>query len=184
LETRVIAQWESPALADVVRDINKFSNNVMARQVLLTLAAQFAKQPATAIDGSQVVRNWLNAKGIDAPELVIENGAGLSRVERIAPANLARVLVAMFRSPVMPEFIASLPLAGYDGTMRSRVKQKTVAGHAHIKTGSLNDVRTLAGYVLAASGKRYAVVCLVNHANAGNAWDAQDALLQWVYENG
>ena len=82
------------------------------------------------------------------------------------------------------EFISSLPLVGYDGTMRQRLKTRSVAGSAHIKTGSLNEVRAVAGYVLAASGKRYAVVCIVNHHNAPAAQEAQDALLQWVYEQG
>lgn len=77
-----------------------------------------------------------------------------------------------------------MPLVGYDGTMRKRLKQKTVAGQAHIKTGSLNDVRSIAGFVQAASGKYYVVVCLINHPNAPQGQKAQDALLQWVYENG
>jgi D-alanyl-D-alanine carboxypeptidase/D-alanyl-D-alanine-endopeptidase (penicillin-binding protein 4) len=68
--------------------------------------------------------------------------------------------------------------------MRQRVRNRGVAGNAHIKTGSLNDVRAIAGYVLAASGKRYAVVCIVNHRNAPAAQEAGDALLQWVYEHG
>ena len=77
-----------------------------------------------------------------------------------------------------------MPLAGNDGTMRSRVKDRSVAGHAHIKTGMLNDVRAIAGYVLAASGRRYVVVCFVNHPNAGKAVEMQDLLLEWVYERG
>jgi serine-type D-Ala-D-Ala carboxypeptidase/endopeptidase (penicillin-binding protein 4) len=84
----------------------------------------------------------------------------------------------------MPEFMASLPLVGYDGTMRLRLTTQTVAGKAHIKTGMLSEVRTIAGYVLAASGKRYVVVFMINHANAIRGQDAQDALLQWVYERG
>jgi D-alanyl-D-alanine carboxypeptidase/D-alanyl-D-alanine-endopeptidase (penicillin-binding protein 4) len=183
-DARLIAQWESPALPEVIRDINKFSNNVMARQVLLSLSAQLGRPPATVEDAAQIIRNWLASKQIDASELVLENGSGLSRSERVSPVTLGRLLVAAFHSPLMPELMSSLPLAGYDGTMRSRVKQKGVSGNAHIKTGSLNDVRSMAGYVLTASGKRYAVVCIVNHPNAPRAAEAQDALLQWVYENG
>ena len=180
----LLAEWESPALSEVIRDINKFSNNVMARQVLLTLAADNPKLPAPTERGAQAIKTWLAGKGIEAPELVIENGAGLSRNERISAATLGRILVAAFKSPLMPEFIASMPLTGYDGTMRNRLKDRGVAGHAHIKTGSLDDVRSIAGYVLAASGKRYAVVCLINHKNAARGQEAQDALLQWVFENG
>jgi len=183
-DARLIAEWQSPPLADVVRDINKYSNNVMARQLLLTLAASVLNLPASAGHGAGVVRDWLTDKGIAAPELVIENGSGLSRHERIAAQTLARMLDEAFRGPTMPEFVASLPVVGFDGTMRQRLVAQTVAGRAHIKTGTLAGVRNIAGYLLAASGRRYLVVCMINHANALRAQEAQDALLQWVYENG
>ena len=181
---RLVAEWDSASLSEVIRDINKFSNNVMARQVMLTLAVQTTGLPANTERGATVIHAWLAAKGIAAPELSIENGSGLSRTERISPATLGKMLAATFRSPAMPEFIASLPLVGYDGTMRNRLAAQTVAGKAHIKTGLLNEVRAIAGYVLAASGKRYAVVCMINHPNALRGNEAQDALLQWVYESG
>jgi D-alanyl-D-alanine carboxypeptidase/D-alanyl-D-alanine-endopeptidase (penicillin-binding protein 4) len=181
---RLLAEWESATLPEVIRDINKYSNNVMARQLLLTLGADNPKLPASPERGAQAIKVWLAAKGIDAPELVIENGSGLSRSERISAATMARMLVAAFKSPLMPEFISSMPLAGYDGTMRNRVKDRSVAGHAHIKTGRLDDVRAVAGYILAASGKRYAVVCFINHRNASRGQEAMDALLEWVYEHG
>jgi len=183
-DARLVASWDSVALPEVIRDINKYSNNVMARQLLLTLAADILKLPANPERGARAVKTWLANKGIGADELVVDNGSGLSRSERIAPQTMGRMLVAAFRSPLMPEFVSSLPLAGYDGTMRRRLIEQTVAGHAHIKTGSLRDVRAIAGYVLAASGRRYAVVCFINHPNAAQGVKAQDALLQWVYEKG
>jgi D-alanyl-D-alanine carboxypeptidase/D-alanyl-D-alanine-endopeptidase (penicillin-binding protein 4) len=185
VNARLVGESESAPLSDVIRDINKYSNNVMARQLLLTLAAEVFKLPANAERGAQAVKTWMNNKKIDAPELVVENGSGLSRAERISAQTLGRMLVAAFRSPVMPEFISSLPLAGHDGTMRQRLKARTAAGHAHIKTGSLTEVRAIAGYVLAASGRRYALVFIINHPNASAAGhEAQDALLQWVHEKG
>lgn len=185
VNARLAGEAESAPLSEVIRDINKYSNNVMARQLLLTLAADVFKVPANAERGAQVIKAWMNRKNINAPELVVENGSGLSRVERISAETLGRMLVAAFGSPMMPEFISSLPLAGYDGTMRQRLKARTVSGNAHIKTGSLTDVRAIAGYVLAASGRRYALVFIINHPNAPLAGhEAQDALLQWVYEQG
>ncbi len=181
---RLVAQWDSPALAEVIRDINKYSNNVMARQLLLTIAANELNLPANAERGAAVLRTWLRNKGIDAPELNVENGSGLSRTERISPLTMGRMLEAAFESPVMPEFMASLPLAGLDGTMRMRLVNQTVAGKAHIKTGLLNEVRNIAGYVQATSGKRYVVVFMINHPNSLQGQEAQDALLQWVYERG
>lgn len=181
---RMVVEAESAALPQIVRDINKFSNNVMARQLLLTLAAEISKAPATVEQGGAIIHRWLQGKHIPAHELVIENGAGLSRTERISANTLGQLLVAAFHSPVMPEFMASLPLVGQDGTMRQRLKQAGVAGYAHVKSGALRDVRAIAGYVLAASGKRYAVVFLINHADAARGSRAQDALLQWVHEQG
>jgi D-alanyl-D-alanine carboxypeptidase/D-alanyl-D-alanine-endopeptidase (penicillin-binding protein 4) len=184
LDGKLIAEWESPALSEVIRDINKFSNNVMARQVLLTLGTLQGTAPANTAFGAQAVTNWIASKGIDAPELVIENGSGLSRRERISPHTIVRLLLAAYDSPFMPEFIASMPVAGVDGTMKRRMNSRSAAGHAHIKTGRLDEVRAIAGYVLAASGKRYALSCIVNHRNADRAQEAMDALLQWVYEKG
>ena len=181
---RLLAQWQSPTLPEVIRDINKYSNNVMARQVLLSVGAEMSGQPGDTVNGARAVRAWLADKGIDPSALVMENGAGLSRIERVSPMLLGRLLVQAYRSPLMPEFVSSLPLVGYDGTMRRRLKSQGVAGQAHIKTGTLNDVRSIAGFVQAASGKTYVVVFLINHAAAPNGQKAQDALLQWVYENG
>ena len=183
-DARMLVERASPNLADVVRDINKFSNNVMARELFLSLAAETMKTPANLDGGQRVVRSFYANKGIAMPELVIENGSGLSRRERISARSMARVLQAAWASPVMPEFMSSLPLVGFDGTMKKRLNLRSVAGQAHIKTGSLGEVRALAGYVLSASGKRYIVVAFVNHPNAASAQPAHDALLQWVYDRG
>ena len=183
-DARLWAIQESPPLADVVRDINKFSNNVMARQLYLTLGMNGGSTQANADRAEGAIRAWLEAKNLRMPELVMENGSGLSRRERISADSLVRLLAAAWKSPVMPEFVSSLPLTAVDGTMQRRLKTNAVAGHAHIKTGTLEGVKTMAGYVLDRSGKRQIVVFLVNHPNAAAAQPAQDALLQWVYERG
>ncbi|HEY4317426.1 MAG TPA: D-alanyl-D-alanine carboxypeptidase/D-alanyl-D-alanine-endopeptidase [Herbaspirillum sp.] len=184
---RQVGEWQSPALPEVIRDINKFSNNVMARQVLLTLAATVAapetNTPADIAAGARVIQDWLGGKGIAAPELVVDNGAGLSRIGRVAPVTLGQLLSSAFRTATMPELLSSMPLVGVDGTMRKRLKDRDISGQAHIKTGSLNDVRAIAGYVLAASGKYYVVVFLINHPRAIYGQAAQDALLQWTYDH-
>jgi D-alanyl-D-alanine carboxypeptidase/D-alanyl-D-alanine-endopeptidase (penicillin-binding protein 4) len=180
-QARLVASVKSPSLAEIVRDINKFSNNVMARQLFLTLGAAAAGPPATPEKSIAAIKQWLSEKGLHFPELVLENGSGLSRIERISARSLGRLLLAAFASPVMPELTASLPLAAVDGTMRKRLAGAEVAGQAHVKTGSLAGVRAIAGYVLDARGRRVVVVFIVNHANAGNAQPAQEALLRWVY---
>ncbi len=177
-----MAVMESPALTEVVRDINKYSNNVMARQVYLTLGADASKRPAREQDADAAIRDWLVRKGLTMPELVIDNGAGLSRNARISAESLGKLLLAAWRSPLMPEFIASLPLVAIDGTMQNRLTANSIAGQAHIKTGSLEGARAIAGYVLDKNGKQQVVVFLVNHTHAAASQAAQDALLQCVYE--
>ena len=181
LDARRIAVIPSPTLAEVVRDINKYSNNVMARHLYLTLGMENGQRPARVEDGDRAIRDWLLRKGLNMPELVIENGSGLGRQARMSPESMTRLLLAGWRSPTMPELIASLPVSAVDGTMRKRLKENGVAGQAHIKTGSLEGVKTIAGYVLDRHGRRWAVVFFVNHAKAIAAGPAQDALLDWVY---
>jgi D-alanyl-D-alanine carboxypeptidase/D-alanyl-D-alanine-endopeptidase (penicillin-binding protein 4) len=178
---RLIAEHESASLAETVRDINKFSNNVMARQLFLALSAGWNGQPASLAASQQRVPAWLAEIGLSMPELVLDNGSGLSRTERISAASLAALLAHAWGSPVMPEFVASLPLVGVDGTMRRRA---AAAGFAHVKSGQLNDVRAIAGYVLAASGRRYLVVGILNHPNAPAARAVHDELLRWVFSKG
>jgi D-alanyl-D-alanine carboxypeptidase/D-alanyl-D-alanine-endopeptidase (penicillin-binding protein 4) len=173
---------ESPTVAEIVRDVNKYSNNVMARQVFLTLSAETLKLPGRADRSARVVQSHLASRGVELPELVMENGSGLSRQERISAAGLGRVLLAAWRSPVMPELAASMPLVASDGTMRRRLRDQAAAGQGHIKTGSLAGVASIAGYVLDRSGRRAAVVFIVNHPNAGASQAAQDALLRWIHD--
>lgn len=171
----------SPALPEVIRDINKFSNNVMAQQLFLTLA--LAQRGLGTPDGArEVMGGWLASRFGDAGRAaVIDNGSGLSRDNRISAQLLARLLQDAAASPLMPELMASLPVSGVDGTMR---RAKTLPGRAHLKTGSLRDVTAVAGYVLAPSGRRYVLVGIVNHPNAGATRPALEALIQWTANDG
>jgi D-alanyl-D-alanine carboxypeptidase/D-alanyl-D-alanine-endopeptidase (penicillin-binding protein 4) len=172
--------FEMPSLAlpEVVRDINKFSNNVMAQQLFLTLAAQAQPgEPATPEGARETMRRWLVARtGELGNEVVIDNGSGLSRDTRISALRLARLLLQTYDSPVMSELMSSLPISGMDGTMR---RSRATAGRAHLKTGTLRDVVAVAGYVLTHSGRRLVLVAVVNHPNAVAARPALDALVQW-----
>ncbi len=176
----------SPPLADVVRDINKHSNNVMAQQVFLTLGlarnlSSGSTRSTTLEDGREAVQQWLrDRQGESLDGVVIDNGSGLSRHTRVSAALLTRVLQRAWSSAVMPELMASLPVTGLDGTLRRTRGNAATAGRAHLKTGSLRDVQALAGYVLGASGKRYVLVAMINHPNAGAARPALDALVQWA----
>ncbi len=176
-----LVSHRSLALSEIVRDINKFSNNVMARQLLLSIGASSGGPQATPDRGARAVQQLFASKGLQMPQLVIENGSGLSRIERVSAREMGQMLLTAFRSPVMPEFIASMPLVGVDGTMYRRLTNTPVVGQAHIKTGLLTGARALAGYVLDAKGRRVVTVMLINHSNAHTANAVQDALLRWVH---
>lgn len=200
----LLAQTESPPLAELIRDINKFSNNVMARQLLLLLGAQVsvsapvsapvqasaaasattATAALTTARGVQAIGNWLAAQQLAMPELVLENGSGLSRNERISVASLNRLLQRAWDSPFMPEFVASLPVVAHDGTMRRRLSQSPIAGQAHLKTGTLDGVRSLSGYVRGKSGRVWVVSSILNHELADSGRIAHDLLLEWIFNNG
>jgi D-alanyl-D-alanine carboxypeptidase/D-alanyl-D-alanine-endopeptidase (penicillin-binding protein 4) len=171
-----LAASESPALGELVRDINKYSNNVMARQLYLKLGA------GETIQAEKNIRDWLVRKGLDFPELVLDNGAGLSRQGRISADSLIRLLAAGWASAAMPDFVASLPIAAIDGTTKKKFNGNGSAGQAHLKTGSLEGVRGIAGYLLDAKGRRHLVVFMVNHPNAAQAQPAFDALLEWLWQ--
>lgn len=169
----------SPPLSELIRDINKFSNNTMARQLFLTLGAT-ESIPGNISSSTAAAQQWLNKQHLQFPELVLENGAGLSRTERISAQHLAEVLQHASRSPFSAELEASLPILGMDGTVKKRFKDSDIAGHAHLKTGTLEGVKSIAGYVHAKSGKQWIVVFIINHPNAKFGQAAQDALIEWV----
>ena len=191
LAARLLLQFEGIALADDVLDINKYSNNVMARQLLLTLALEKMGKPATTANGELVMQSWLKQNGLDFQGLVIENGSGLSRSEAISANQMNQLLLTARNLSVADIFYNSLPIAGTDGTMRNRLmgqlrkflhlKKKP---EARIKTGSLVDVRAISGYVLSKSGKIYAVTSFINHPNAWRGLEAHDQLLSWLLEDG
>jgi D-alanyl-D-alanine carboxypeptidase/D-alanyl-D-alanine-endopeptidase (penicillin-binding protein 4) len=171
----------SPPLAEVVRDINKFSNNVMAQQLLLTLALQALPESATGVTAQQardLLAAWLAERtGALDDAVVVDNGSGLSRLSRLPARRLARLLQQAADGPHFGELLASLPISGQDGTLR---RSRAPEGRAQLKTGSLRDVAALAGYVLSDTGRRYVFVAMVNHPQAGAARPALDALVQWA----
>ena len=166
---------QSPSLAEVVRDINKYSNNVMTQQVLLTLGKERAGVGSFDA-GRTALAQWWQLRWPAADMPVVDNGAGLSRDARISTHALGRMLQSAWASSVMPEFVASMPISGMDGTLR----RSKASANAHLKTGSLRDANALAGYVHGNSGQRYVLVAMINHANAGAARPVMDALVDWV----
>jgi len=176
--------FDSLPLADIISKVNKHSNNVMARQLLFTLGAEAFGPPGTEAAGRMVVRHWLASKGMDFAELRLDNGAGLSRESRMTARQIADLLRYAYSSAFMPEYLSSLSLSGLDGTLSRRFRNGELTGLAHMKTGSLDHVSSIAGYFQARSGNRYIVVTLHNHTDIhrGAGEEVQEALLRWLYE--
>lgn len=190
--------WSSPPLGAVVRDINKFSNNVMAQQLFLTLGripagsdrpnanrgkarsnqAELRKWPSATFEQARArINGWWKERIGAAPHLMVDNGSGLSRQTRISAAELHALLQKAYASPFMPELMASLPISGLDGTL---TRSKSTLASAHLKTGSLRGVMSLAGYVHTESGETLTLVAIVNDERAQAARDALDALVHWA----
>ena len=182
-DARLLFEYDSLPLSEVIRLVNKFSNNVMARTVLLTLGVEGLGPPATAERGRNALRAWLAKRGIHANGFVLENGSGLSRTERVTARGMGEMLDVAWHSPFMPEFAASLPLSATDGTLRNRFNSPGMHGRIRLKTGRIDDVSALAGFVNAASGRTYVVVIMVNHpgAHTGSGEAIQAELIRWVF---
>ncbi|HEY0490041.1 MAG TPA: D-alanyl-D-alanine carboxypeptidase/D-alanyl-D-alanine-endopeptidase [Telluria sp.] len=197
-DAKVLAAHASRALPEVVRDINKPSDNALARTLFLSLGtlepdAVEGSRPipgvltqTTFIRSDLAVRNWMRRQGIDDAGLVMENGSGLSRLERITPQQMAGLLQAGLRSKWAPEFQASMPIVAVDGTMRKRLPDSPAATRARMKTGTLRDVVALAGYVPDATGQMCVVVAMINsdEVKDGKGRAVLDALVDWVARSG
>ncbi len=179
-----VIEFQSLSLADVITRINKHSNNVMARQLLYTLSAEVLGEPGTEEGGRNAVRDWLRRNGLVFSQLAFDNGAGLSRNARMTAADFGAMLNFAWQQPYMPEYVASTSLAGLDGTLSRRLEDGPLQGKAHLKTGSLDHVTAIAGYLQARSGRRFTIVVLQNYddVHRGPGAEVQEALLRWLYE--
>jgi len=174
----------SPTLGEQIRLINKWSNNVMTRQVLLTIGARIYGAPATLQKGRDAILSLLAENNINTNGIIIDNGSGLSRKSRISARQMAQLLETAYRDPYMPEFMASLSLPGLDGTLVSRFRKGDLRGRSHLKTGTLNNVTAIAGYMLNRKGKRLVIVIQHNgkKSGGGRGTKIQNALLRWSFE--
>ncbi|PIE00826.1 MAG: D-alanyl-D-alanine carboxypeptidase/D-alanyl-D-alanine-endopeptidase [Thiothrix nivea] len=181
-DTRFHVHTSRP-LAEQVRLINKWSNNVMTRHLMLSTGAKRYGAPATLEKGRLAVMDVLRQQGVPTTGIFIDNGSGLSRDARISADQLGTLLQAIWHDPYMPELLNSLPLLGEDGTLARRFRNSVQKGRSRLKTGTLRNVAAIAGYMLTRSGKRMVIVMQQNGRRAGSVGQAlQDQLLEWVFE--
>jgi len=179
-----LLSFDSLPLSEMIARINKHSNNVMARQLMYTLGAEVNGAPGTEDSGKDVISMWLTDNGLSSTRVAIENGAGLSRKTRTTARDMGEMLQFAWRQPYMPEYLASMSLSGLDGTLRRRFGNTDLVGKAHLKTGSMDHVTAIAGYLQSRSGRRFAIVALQNYEDIhrGPGEEVQEALLRWLYE--
>ncbi|MGD0490144.1 MAG: D-alanyl-D-alanine carboxypeptidase/D-alanyl-D-alanine-endopeptidase [Steroidobacteraceae bacterium] len=182
-DAQPLVSFDSLTLGEVIRLTNKFSNNLMARHLFLTLGEERFGGPATPEKGARAIADWARERGLPFADVVIDNGSGLSRTARISALEMATMLRAAYRNRWAPEFVASLPLAGIDGTLKSRM-QNTAAGSVRLKTGHIDGVSAVAGYVTGESGKTYVLVSFINNSPGENAADegVHEALVDWIQD--
>jgi D-alanyl-D-alanine carboxypeptidase/D-alanyl-D-alanine-endopeptidase (penicillin-binding protein 4) len=176
--------YYSDSLGNQIRVINKWSNNVMTRQLLLTLGAKKFGEPGTLEKGRRAILETLTNNGIDNKGIIIDNGSGLSRSARITASQHAQLLERAWRDEFMPEFMSSLSLSGLDGTLVNRFRDDDMRGRYHMKTGTLRNSKAIAGYMLNRKGRWLVVVMHHNgpKIGAGRGSKLQNALLRWVFE--
>nr|WP_236954004.1 D-alanyl-D-alanine carboxypeptidase/D-alanyl-D-alanine-endopeptidase [Marinobacter salinus] len=178
-DARLVLKTTSPDLVTMVRDINKWSSNVMARQMLLTIGAEnrLDTEDDDRVAGIRVIYDWLESKGINTAGMVIENGAGLSRHGRITARQGAELLQHAWNSPFAADLMASMPIIAMDGTMARRLRNTGMDGTGRIKTGYLENVRSIAGFTRDEHNTTWAVVGMVNNDPAWNGQAVLDRIL-------
>lgn len=161
---------QSKPLSLIIQDLNKYSSNFTAEMLVKTLGAQFLQEPGTTPKGMQIIKDYLTGLGIPATSYILENGSGLTRKNRISASLLTNVLREVYRQfDYQPEMIASLAIGGVDGTARDRLKKDGVYGKTRVKTGTLNDVSALSGYMPTKEGDLIAFAILAEGPGAGGA---------------
>lgn len=190
---KLVARHQSRPLAELIWDVNKRSDNPTTRLIWMAIGEMerslkapsndAAIQPMSTQELAQVsTRRWLDEIGLDTQSFVIDNGSGLSRSERISTALLAQVLAKAYSGRWAPEFLASLPIIGLDGSMQNRLKEGPAAMNGRIKTGGLRNVHSIAGYVTDQQGQTWVVVASINidRANGPENRKILDQIIEWV----
>lgn len=185
-QAQLLFQSSSLPLSSIIQDINKYSNNVMAQQVFLSLG--FTRSNHSSFESAQqsLYQWWQTKIGANFNPPILENGSGLSRVEKMTASSIAQLLKVASLHNQGSVFLQSLPVVGVDGTakmMGIRMGNSPAIGKVFVKTGTLKDVVAIAGYAIATSGKRYIVVGMINHDNASQARPALDALIEFAVKD-
>ena len=163
-DARVVANHLSPPLADILKFMNKPSDNWIAELIFKTIGAEVIGEPGTWKKGRQAVTEFLNETINEPPAHRFIDGSGLSRYNLVNAELLTNLLVYMYQNfELMPEYLASLPIAGVDGTLKNRMQGMYAEKVLRAKTGTLSGVSALAGYTITADDEVLAFGILISH---------------------
>ncbi|MCK4493290.1 MAG: D-alanyl-D-alanine carboxypeptidase/D-alanyl-D-alanine-endopeptidase [Methylococcales bacterium] len=179
---RLLYRFKGKPVRDILPLINKKSNNVMAKQLFLSIAAK-ERLPANPRNGMYKIKQWFANRGLNFSELKIENGSGLSRTNQVSARHIGELLIDAYNSPNRLLLWHSLPIMGVDGTLKRRMRGTIAARQSFMKTGTLRDSRAIAGYVQANNGATYVVVILHNGRGAkARVLATHNKLIEWTAE--
>ena len=179
--SKLFGAIESDALIDIIRETNKSSNNLMARQIFLTIGSELTGEPPSPSRAAIAVRKWIAERVPDTAPFVLENGSGLSDNERVTAKGMVSLLDYIRKSQHAAAFLETMPAVGEDGTMRNRLKDDAVAGKSVAKTGTLRDTAAIAGLVLTKRGRTFIFCMIVNHSNITAGRKVIDRLIAWLH---
>jgi D-alanyl-D-alanine carboxypeptidase/D-alanyl-D-alanine-endopeptidase (penicillin-binding protein 4) len=181
----LVLDHESPPLGEILRGLNKFSNNFIAEQILKTLAAQFIGEPGTTENGVLLLQDYMQELGFATDQYRMVDGSGLSKTNLITPDQVIALLKdAHSDLSIFPEFISALGVMGLDGSVIDRMNHKKEAQKIRVKTGTLNHVSALSGYFQSQDGERFAFSILLNDVKCSNgkAMKLQDEIMEIALE--
>lgn len=180
-DDRLLVSHYSDPLSNLIRDTNKYSLNLMSRNLMLTVIANENNVHPTEKMVNPYIKNWLSKNKIDNEGLFIDNGAGLSRDIMISVNQFLMILQNIYYDPMMPEIISSFPIAGIDGTLKKRMKNSPIRMKGHFKTGSMNEVSAMAGFFLNNDKEMNIFVFMMNGKKANMSQNFQEALIESIY---
>jgi D-alanyl-D-alanine carboxypeptidase/D-alanyl-D-alanine-endopeptidase (penicillin-binding protein 4) len=183
LDGKILASHLSKPLGVLIRDMNKYSLNLMSRNLMLTVMKVDLKRQVTEDDVNLFVLNWLSNQDISTNNIFVENGAGLSRKTSINADSLLEIMEKIYEHPYMPEMLASFSILNEDGTLETKMPFSKAKKNGHFKTGSLKNVSAIAGYLVDKGKNKKIVIFLMNDKEANKSYSFQKELINLAFES-
>ena len=179
---KVLHSHISKPLSEVIRDTNKYSLNLLARNTMLTVLAEDSDLLVLESSVNKYVQKWLKKNNLPYKGLFFENGAGLSRNSVLTSEQLLLLMEKIYYDPLMPEMLSSFPISGVDGTLKRRMNYSSFKKSAHFKTGSMKNVNAIAGFLLDKNKEMKIFIFIMNDLAAKDSHRLQEALITQAFK--